>query len=267
MRGKFLSVFCAFFLCSGACLFSQGAPNDGSLRSITEIFPGLDAEIKEQALSPKGYIISHRDKSRTMEAPSVDPYLQSRLNALNPTVTVEALLVIPYPSGAMNIVDVYNGIRQIRDLSGRLYYSATRDATIPLFEEATRLESAKRTSVKEDPPPRPTLPDSETIYIRLKDANFGNSYYQANIKKSGPGFIYDLFNNRDLTYFIIPAIKAGCFAAQFYLEPVSEGVLVYSISGAEVSNFIASKIHIPSAIQKRLEVLLEWVADGISGYR
>jgi hypothetical protein len=252
------------FLCSGACLFSQNG-SDGSLRSISEVFPNLDEKIKEQALSPKGYIISHRDKSRTVEAPSVDPYFQSRLDTLNPTVTVEALLVIPYPSGAMDLVDVYNGLRQIRDLRGRLYHSETRDADVPLFEDATRLESARRTSVIDDPPPQPAMPDSETIYIRLKDVNFGNSYYQANIKKSGPGFIYDLFNNRDLTYFIITAIKAGCFTAQFYFEPIHEGVLVYSVSGAEVSNFIASKIHMPSAIQKRLEVLLDWVTDGING--
>jgi hypothetical protein len=265
MRKIFFSAFCLAFLCSGACLFPQNSP-DGPLRSINEIFPALDAEIKKQAFSPKGYIVSHRDKNRTVEAPSVDPYFQSRIGTLNPTVIVESLLVIPYSSGAMNLVDVYNGLRHIRDLSGRLYHSATRDADVPLFEEATRLESTKRTSVKEDPPPRPTVPDSETIYIWLKDVNFGNSYYQANIKKNTHGFIYDLFNNRDLTYFIVPAIKAGCFTAQFYFEPIEEGVLVYGISGAKVSNFIASKIHIPSAIQKRLEVLLDWVTDGINDY-
>jgi hypothetical protein len=266
MHNKFLSVLCAAFLCSGASLFSQNNP-DRPLRSINEIFPALDVGIKKQALSPQGYIISHHDKSRTVAAPSIDPYFQSRFDTINPTVTVESLLVIPYPSGAMSLVDIYNGLRQIRDLKGRLYHSETRDADIPLFEDVTRLESARRTPVKEDPPPRPTLPDSETIYIRLKDVNFGNSYYQANIKKNTLGFVYDLFNNRDLTYFIVPAIKAGCFTAQFYFEPINEGVLVYGISGAEVSNFIASKIHIPSAIQKRLEVLLDWVTDGISGHR
>jgi hypothetical protein len=88
-----------------------------------------------------------------------------------------------------------------------------------------------------------------------------------NIKKHAPGFIYDLFNNRDLSYFIVPVIKSGCFTAQFYFEPVAEGVLVYSLSGAEVSDFIASKTHIPSAVQKRLEVILGWVIDGIKNYR
>jgi hypothetical protein len=259
-------IFFVIFLYSSACLFSQNDP-ERPLRSIGEIFPALNTEMREQVFSPMGYIVSHQDKRRRVEAPSIDPYLQPRLDTLKPTVMVESLKVIPYPSGAMNLVDIYNGLRQIRDLSGRLYHSETRNADIPLFEEATRLESQRRTSVKEDPPPQRSMPDSETIYIRLKDANFGNSYYQVDVKKNGPGFIYDLFNNRDINYFIVPAIKSGRFIAQFYFEPIDEGVLVYSISGAEVSNFIASKIHIPSAIQKRLEVLLGWAVDGINGHR
>jgi hypothetical protein len=266
MHRKIFFVFCVILLCSGTRLFSQSDP-DRPLRSLNEIFPGLDGGIRERAFSPDGYIISHRDKSRTVEAPGIDPYFQSRLNTIKPTVVVECLMIIPYPSGAMNLVDIYNGLRKIRDLGGRLYHSATRDTDIPLFENATRLESQRRTSAKDDPPPQPTLPDSETIYIRLKDANFGNSYYQVNVKKSAPGFIYDLFNNRDLNYFIVPVIKSGCFVAQFYFEPIDEGVLLYSVSGAEVSDFIDSKTHIPSAVQKRLEVILGWAVDGISGYR
>jgi hypothetical protein len=263
MQKKVFSTLFILFLCSGAGLFSQSDP-DMPLRSINDIFPALDAEIREQAFSPGGYIVSHSDKRRTVEAPSIDAYLLSKIDNLNPTVVIESLLVIPYSSGPMNLVDIYNGLRRIRDLKGRLYHSATRDADTPLFEDATRLESSRRTAIKEDPPPQSTLPDSETIYIRLRDANFGNSYYQANIRKNASGFIYDLSNNRDVTYFIVPVIRSGCFVAQFYFEPLNEGVLVYSISGAEVSNLIASKIHIPSAIQKRLEILLDWVSDGVS---
>jgi hypothetical protein len=266
MFERSFSIFCMFFLYAGIGLFSQSGP-ERSLRSINDIFPALDAKIRAQVFSPNGYIISHSDGRRTVESPSIDSFLHSKIDNLNPTVLVESLLVIPYSSGPMDLVDIYNGLRRIRDLKGRAYHSATRDADVPLFEDATRLESSRRTSVMEDPPPQSTLPDSETIFIRLKDANFGNSYYQANIKKNNSGFVYDFFNNRDLNYFVVPVIKSGRFVAQFYFEPIDEGVLVYSLSGAEVSSFIASKVHIPSAIQKRLEVLIDWIADGISNPR
>ncbi|MDR2257702.1 MAG: hypothetical protein LBE14_00980, partial [Treponema sp.] len=61
-----------------------------------------------------------------------------------------------------------------------------------------------------------------------------------------------------------PVIKEEKFIAQLYFEPITEGVLVYSIAGADVSDFVASKIHMPSAIAKRLAVIISWVVDGIS---
>jgi hypothetical protein len=264
MSKKIVSIFYLFFICSGVRLFPQTGPVR-PLRSLADIFPNLDAKIEEQALSSGGYLVTHNNDRQTLRAPSVDHIARSGINNIKPAVVVECLLVIPYSSGPLGLVDIYNGLRRVRALGGRFYHSATRNADIPLFENVTRLESARRSAVKEDPPPQSSLPDSETIYIRLKDVNFGNSYYQADIKKDASGFIYTLFNNRDLTYFIIPAIKSGCFVAQFYFEPIDQGVMVYCVSGAEVSGLIASQVNMPSAIQKRLAVIIEWIVDGVSG--
>jgi hypothetical protein len=264
MYKKITAVFYLFFICSAVRLFPQADPYR-SLRSLADIFPDLDVKIEEKALSPGGYLVTHNNDLQTLKSPSVDHAARSGINNIKPAVVVECLLVIPYPSGPLELVDIYNGLRRVRALGGRLYHSATRNADIPLFENVTRLESARRSAVKEDPPPQSSLPDSETIYIRLKDVNFGNSYYQADIKKGASGFIYTLFNNRDLTYFIIPAIKSGRFVAQFYFEPIDRGVMVYCVSGAEVSGLIASQVDMPSAIQKRLAVIIEWIVDGVSG--
>jgi hypothetical protein len=232
---------------------------------LDDVFPDLDAEIKKEAFSSTGYLVSRNDNRQTLKSPSVDHLVRSRINNIKPTVVVECLLVIPYPSDPLDLVGIYNGLRRIRALGGRLYHSETRGADIPLFENVTRLESAKRSTAKEDPLPQNSLSNSETIYIRLKDANFGNCYYQADITKNIPGFIYTLFNNRDMTYFVIPVIKSGCFVAQFYFEPISEGVLVYCVSGAEVSGLIASQVDMPSAIRKRLAVIIDWIIEGVGG--
>lgn len=262
MYRRLLFVFYIFFLYS-VSLFSQDdlyrIP-----RSFDDIFPDLDSEARRQSFSSGGYLVSHRDNRQTLRSPDIDPFVRSGVTRMTPTVTVECLLVIPYSSGPLDSIGIYNGIRRIQALGGRLYHSETRGADIPLFENVTRLKGAKGSAV-EDPPPQSGLPDSETIYIRMKDANFGNSYYQADIKKNISGFTYTLFNNRDLTYFVIPIIKSGCFVAQFYFEPINEGVLVYCVSGAEVSGLIASQVDMPSAIRKRLEVILDWVVEGISG--
>jgi hypothetical protein len=268
MPVKLLFFLCIFCHISLTLLFPQNNPDrslDSSPRSFYDVFPSLDRAVREEAFSSNGYFIAHDKMYRPLESSGIDPQIFARIENLKPSIVMECLYIVPYPAGPMTTLDIYNGLRNIRALKGRLYHSATRDADIPLFGDASRLESAKRAAVQEDPPPRDSLPDSETIYIRLKDANFGNSYYQADIVKNAAGFTYCLSNNRDLSYLIVPVIKSGCFIAQFYFEPIQEGILVYSMSGAKVSDFIASKIDMPSAIKKRLELILGWAIDGVSG--
>jgi hypothetical protein len=186
-----------------------------------------------------------------------------------PAFLVESLLVIPYPAhwdgapAAGELLPVYNALGKIRNLEGRVYRSFTRGAEVPLFEEATRIAGPKKTSPLPDPTPAGSVPDGETFYIRLKDANFGNSFYRADIERQGPGLLYSLTNFRNLTYLFIPVIKEEKFFARLYFELLAEGILVYSIAGADVSDFVAARIDMPSAIRKRLEVITGWVIDGI----
>jgi hypothetical protein len=44
-------------------------------------------------------------------------------------------------------------------------------------------------------------------------------------------------------------------------------MLIYSLAGTDVSDFIANRIDIPSAISKRLAVFIDWVSDGIKTIR
>jgi hypothetical protein len=160
-------------------------------------------------------------------------------------------------------LDAYNALGKIRDLKGRVYHSFTRDSFVPLFEDATRLDSTRRTSAIPDPEPAKILPLSETVYIRLKDVNFGNSYYRGDVSTSPYGVTYNLTNYRSLTYLFFTVMKEEKFSAVLYMEPLTEGMLVYSVAGADASDFIASKIDIPSAISKRLAVFIGWISDGL----
>jgi hypothetical protein len=163
----------------------------------------------------------------------------------------------------LTMLDAYNAMGRIRDLKGRLYRSHTRQAEIPLFEDATRIESATRTNPIPDPPPASEVPVSETMYIRLKDVNFGNSYYRGAVSANPYGITYNLTNFRSLSYLFFTVMKEEKFSAILYLEPMTEGMLVYSVAGADASDFIANRIDIPSAISKRLAVFIGWISDGL----
>jgi hypothetical protein len=254
---KISAFFALFLLCS--------LPAFSEMRSFEEIFSNMSGEVREQVFSENGYIATFERPAQftLLPAPGLDPQISGGITGRQPSVLVEALMVIPNPNGEPRaLLDVYNALGNIRDLKGRTYHSYTRDAVVPLFEEASRVNGPKRISTLPDPPPKSSVPASETIYILLKDVNFGNSYYRGDVALNRYGFLYSLTNYKNLTY-LIPVIIEENFIAQFYFEPIAEGTLIYSIAGAEVSDFISQKTDMPSAIEKRLVVILSWVVDGI----
>jgi hypothetical protein len=246
------------------CLFCL-LPFSLNARSFDDIFPALGTERRTQVFAEGGIILS-LGKGESLElspAASSGIDLPSRIMQKNYAYRTESLLVVPYTGKTLSLLDAYNALGKIQNLKGKLYHSHTRDADIPLFEDATRLEGAKRTGAIPDPPDAKSIPPSETVYIKLKDVNFGNSYYKADILHDRYGITYSLSNFKTITYLLFPVMKEEKFSALLYLEPLTEGMLVYSIAGADVSDFIASKIDIPSAISKRLAVFLDWITDGI----
>jgi hypothetical protein len=238
-------------------------------RSFDEIFPFLGEDLRARAFSGAGVIraLKKNETLTLLPAPSSGIDFPSRVLSKNPGYLVESLLVIPYGSRELSVLDAYNCLGKVRDLKGRLYHSATRDADVPLFEDATRLESGKRNRVVPDPAPSAFLPSSETVYIRLKDVNFGNSYYRADVSVDSHGITYSLANYKTISYLFFTVMPVEKFQANLYLEPLDEGMLVYSIAGTDVSDFIANRIDIPSAIGKRLAVFIDWISDGIKAVR
>jgi hypothetical protein len=241
-------------------------PVSGQSRSFDQLFPGLGENQKTRVFSPEGLIISSGNgaEPRLVHSPAMDIEIAGPILSRDFSCVVESLLVIPYQDHPIDLLDIYNALGKIRNLKGRLYHSSTRNENIPLFEDATRIKSARSTSPVPDPPDVFALPGAETVYIRLRDVNFGNSFYRGEITAGKTGLRYYLSNFKSLTYLFIPVIKEDNFVTQMYFEPIAEGVLVYSIAGADVSDFIASRIDIPSAIRKRLEVILDWVIDGVT---
>jgi hypothetical protein len=239
-------------------LFVQG-------RSFDDIFPRIPPAVRDQVFSPDGFVESSEKSGgyRLLDSNGLDPRLSGGILSSQPSVLVESLLVIPRGAAPSSLLDVYNALGNIRALKGRLYHSVTRNQHVPLFEDATRIAGAKKTSSIPDPGPASSVPPSETVYLRIKDVNFGNCYYRGDMSLDAFGLLYRLSNYKNLTYLFIPVIKEERFIAQLYFEPITEGVLVYSIAGAEVSDFVASKIDMPSAIAKRLAVIISWVVDGI----
>ncbi|MDR0289785.1 MAG: hypothetical protein LBI06_02505 [Treponema sp.] len=260
--------FFIFFFPIGLPPAAQPAPVPTE-RSFDEIFPGLPLAVRAEAFSGEGYLRSSQRADPSILASSsrsaIDPQIINAVLQKQPGYLVESILVIPGRPGEYSLLKVYNALGKIRGLRGRLYHSHTRDETVPLFEEVTRIESARRNNPIEDPPPAARIPNSETIYMRFKDINFGNTYYRGEMALARRGLRYSLSNFRNMTYFFVPVIKEEMFNVQLYFEPISEGILIYTLAGADVSDLIATRADMASAISKRLAVIIGWVAEGIKG--
>jgi len=257
LRG--FSLFFYLFL-----FFLSPLPAD-SLRSFDEIFPGLGENQKREIFGAEGLIrsIKRNEKLEFIPAPNSGIDLAGVIAKENPSYLAESLLVIPHEGRILDRLDIYNALGRIGDLKGRLYRSHTRNAEVPLFEEATRIESERNTRAIPDPPPARLLPNSETVFIRLKDINFGNSYYRGDMIVSPHGVTYNITNFRNISYLVFTVMREGKFSAVLYMEPLAEGMLIYSMAGADASDFIAGLIDIPSAISKRLAVFIGWISDGL----
>ncbi|MDR2717103.1 MAG: hypothetical protein LBB89_03435 [Treponema sp.] len=256
---RFLCCFFLFLL----SLFPLSAQ-----RSFNEIFPGISATVRDAAFSSEGFYRSSEKASSSVLAGSgqsaIDPQIIEAVFLRQPRFLVESIVVVPGDAGQYSLLDVYNALGKIRGLKGRLYHSATRNENIPLFEDVTRIQSAQKNNPVADPPSASKIPSSETIYVRLKDVNFGNTYYRGDIALVHHGLRYSLSNNRNVTYFFVPVIKEEKFIAQLYFEPIEEGILIYALAGVDVSDFVSSKLDMASAIGKRLAVIIGWVAEGIT---
>jgi len=263
---RFTGIIFFYFL----ALLQVGAQTAPGKRSLNDIFPGIAPVVRQAAFSNEGYSKSAEKVSRSSLIGSVsgiDPQIIDSVFVKKPGFFVESIKVIPDTEGRYSLLDVYNALGNIRGLKGRLYFSHTRNEKIPLFEEVTRIESPQKNTPVADPPPAARIPPSETIYMRLKDANFGNSFYRGDIALFQRGLRCSLANNKNINYFFITVIKEEKFNVQFYFEVIAEGVLIYSLAGADVSDFVSSKIDMASAINKRLAVLISWAAEGIAERR
>ena len=232
-------------------------------RSFDEIFPGFSRSKKSGAMSDTGLRNSFEKDGFPMLVP--DPNsgidLLSSVMIKKPSHIVEALVVVPYNERELDMLDIYNALGRVKNIKDHTIPINGRD--IAIFTETTRLESARNRKPIPDPPPTDTLPYSETMYLRFTDPYMGDLYLQGDVSISLYGITYSMTNFRDVSYSIFRVMKAERFTAIIYLEPVKEGILVYSMSGLYLPNFIAKRVNLTPNMNRRITVLLNWIIDGM----
>ena len=246
------------------CLSLFARPAFSQLRSFTETFPVISVEQKNAALSAEGYLhYGERSGSPTLIPHTGAPIGISKSSlGPNPGFFVEALRVLPRKN--ISLLSVYNALEKIQGLKGRIYYSASAKRNRPIFTDAVRIEGTKKlNSFLPDPPPAEVMPSMENFYVRVTDVLFGHCYYEILLLTNRQGIMCKITNFKNVTYGPIPVMKEKTFTTIIYIEPVEEGLALYCLAGADVSDFILKRVDVSSALNKRIDVLIQWLLDGI----
>jgi hypothetical protein len=231
-------------------------------RNLDELFPNTGRAILEKARE-KGYSysINAREPYGLTIKPIDEINIARPILQSSPLYIIESLLMLENDKPVTKL-DIYNALCRINTLKGREYFSSTRGRKAVMFEEASRVVSATNLRKEKDPTYAPSMPPKETIFVMVKDANFGNCYYKAEINTTGNGIRFSLTNFKSINYFI-PVIKQGKLLIHLYLEPLNNGLLVYGLTGVDAADFAEKHVDIPSTITKRLDVIYGWIWDNI----
>jgi len=233
------------------------------IRSFDAVFPGLSWEQKATAMGSVGL----RNFFVKGESPMLVPNPDSGINLLDrikekdPSHLIEALLVVPYNGQDIDLLEIYNALGRIENIkdysawvNGRDFYAIT---------ESSRIASASNRRDIPDPPSAVRLPFSQTMYLRIKEVDFGNFFLRADVSIGLYGMTYRMTNFTDIRIFLIPIMRAERFNIIIYLEPVEEGILVYCVCGFYMPSFIANMVNLTSSINNRVTILTNWIIDSL----
>ncbi|MDR2521819.1 MAG: hypothetical protein LBC72_04605 [Spirochaetaceae bacterium] len=255
-----LAALLAVFVCAAAA--AAPPPDSAALRPFTALFPELPPKIKARIEKASIYVNTNGARALT-----VFPSAAAGIPNLMPSggrykYIIETLIFISDIKNTSK-TDIYNALKNLDMLEGRTYYSTTRKRSIPLFQEASRIVSEKNYRKMPDTIPAEKMPREEIRYMRLKDSNFGNCYYRADVSEAGHGIRFSLTNFKTVHFLFVPVIKENDLYIDYYIEPAADGVILYGLIGVRASPLAENYVDIPSAIVKRIEVINGWITDGL----
>jgi hypothetical protein len=277
--GLCLLFLCALVFISPLC--AEPPPDDDSLffeadglvfeaapilepRSFDDIFPNFSRSQKRGAMSDTGlrYSFEKDGSPALIPGPNSGIDLLSSVMVKKPSHVIEALVVVPYNKRELDMLDIYNALGRVKNIKDHMI-SLDDGREIIIFTETTRLVSARNRKPIPDPAPTNILPYSETMYLLFLDPYLGDLYLRGDVSISLYGITYNMTNFRDISYSIFRVMKAQRFSAIIYAEPVKEGILIYSVSGLYLPNFIAKRINLTPNMNRRITVLLDWITEGL----
>jgi len=233
-------------------------------RTLGEIFPDITRYQKSLVMDEYGLRYAlEKDETPVMnpaEESGID--LFSSVKSKDPSHIIEALVVVPYNEKDLDLLDIYNALGFIKDIKNQSFLLMS-GKEVNIFVETTRIAGANNRKSISDPEPSNNLPFSETMYLRFTDAYIGDIFIRGDISVNMYGLTYSITNFTDIRYSLFRLMKSERYITKIYLEPIKEGILIYSLTGIYLPSFITKRFNLNSNISVRITALLNWIKEGL----
>ena len=187
---------------------------------------------------------------------------------------VESLFLIAVPENFKKLeqdeklLKIVNSLRKVSTQEGITYISHRKgDKPAVLINKSYHVGKVGSKKSLDDPVLE-TLPCTIRDIIYQADTSFFGNYYEYNYTIQSDAVLVDFKNLTTLSVFgLIPAVKKETFSTILSIIPTDEGLLCYSIASIKDRtpevNILGLKVHLPSAIQRRVVAMQEWFAGEV----
>lgn len=200
--------------------------------------------------------------------------IQNNIEAMNPNIFVEVLLLAPVPeefkrdsfsSQKERMRAIYNIFRKVSTLKGLEYYSHSRKRMRILFKEyfaINNLHDKKRV----DDPVVSHVPAESEIHVQQTDSTFGKSYYEITYKSRENQILVTMQNASRLSYNFIPVVDKGGMQIMLGVIVLDDTILFYGTSSARVFGIFGLDKKIRHSFYNRIKAFHSWFTEHLSHY-
>ncbi len=187
--------------------------------------------------------------------------LSAKLQAINPTLVVEAIFVLPLAerqakSANLELV-VFNTLRSVSTMKGIEYYSASRKRMRVMFEDAFVVADPESRTPLPDPVERHVLPES-LIYVFQNDSSFGKNAYEALYQRHGSTVQVSMKNLSEMYYSIVPLVEPGHLLLDLVVKPAEDHILFYGCIGVKTYGLFGLEKKTHDSFYNRIKALFGW---------
>jgi hypothetical protein len=228
---------------------------------------GPDSVLKLRAGSSVSSSVAPDGVLRLVPSVTTQASIAADVKALNPTVGVEMLRLLPGLAEQMDSPEgwlkIYNAMHAVSSMRGITYYSVTRGRREVLFSKSYAISSPAERKKIEDPV-FSEIPGDDVLYTWQEDNSFGGIPYQESFQYRTDHLVAKIENLSTISLFILPLVTPHNLLSLVVVIPVDNDLLFYGVAGLRTSMPIGDRHSREESLANRLIAMADWLKGRLS---